>query len=44
MAVLATLGVKVRCSPTTDYLHPLGPALAAVMRKWLREHRLTVGG
>ena len=44
MAVLATLGVRVRCSPTTDYLHPLGPALVAVMRKWLREHRLKAAG
>ena len=44
LAVLATLGVRVRCSPTTDYLHPLGPALVAVMRKWLREHRLKAAG
>ena len=40
LAVLATLGVKVRCSPSADYLHPLAPALAAEMRKWLRKHRL----
>ena len=44
MAVLAKLGVKVRCSPTTDYLHPMGPALVAVIMKWLRKHRLKVAG
>ncbi len=44
LAVLATLGVKVRCSPSADYLHPLGPALAAEMRKWLQKHRLKAAG
>ena len=44
LAVLAALGVKVRCSPSADYLHPLAPALAAEMRKWLQKHRLKAAG
>jgi DNA-binding phage protein len=44
LAALAKLGVKVRCSPTADYLHPLGPALVAEILKWLPKHRLKVSG
>lgn len=44
LAVLATLGVKVRCSPSPDYVHPLALALAAVIRQWLRKHRFKAAG
>ena len=40
VAVLAGMGLVVIESPNSDYLHPLGPALAVVMRQWRKRHRL----
>ena len=40
LAVLAGMGLVVIESPNPDYLHPLGPALAGVIRAWRKRHRL----
>lgn len=40
IAVLETLGMKVRCSPTPDFIHPIVVALVRVMKQWLRRHRI----
>ena len=40
VAVLAGMGLVVIESPNSDYLHPLGPALAGAIRAWRKRHRL----
>ena len=40
LAVLAGMGLVVIESPSKVYLHPLGPALAGVIRAWRKRHRL----
>ena len=40
LAVLAGMGLCVIESPTPDYLHPVGPAMARVIRVWRKRHRL----